>query len=84
MMEQNEPSVSETAAGEPERYPDYHEALEIIRKLPPKQRVVFDQICCNNDGGHHPATLQALERRGLICSYPQTARRPIPGAHQTL
>lgn len=31
-----------------------------------QQVAVFEQIAMNNDGGHHPATLAVLERKGLI------------------
>jgi len=37
-----------------------------FRGLPKKQVEVFEQIAVGNDGGHHPATLGALQRKGLI------------------
>ena len=37
-----------------------------FRGLPKKQAEVFEQIVVGNDGGHHPATLEALKRKGLI------------------
>lgn len=43
--------------------------VDDIRKLPKKQRDVLGHICINQDGGHHQATLAALEKRGLIASY---------------
>ena len=42
---------------------------QAIRALSPSQRAVLDAIAINEDGGHHPATLRALERRGLIEAY---------------
>ena len=37
-----------------------------FRGLPRKQAEVFEQIAVGNDGGHHPAMLEALQRKGLI------------------
>lgn len=37
-----------------------------FRNLSPAQERVFGQIAINLDGGHHPATLAALVRKGLI------------------
>ncbi len=37
-----------------------------FRGLSKRQHEVFEQIAVNNDTGHHPATLAALERKGLI------------------
>lgn len=37
--------------------------------LSPQQRDVIDQIGCNIDIGHHPRTLDSLERMGLIESF---------------
>jgi hypothetical protein len=38
-------------------------------KLNEKQQYVLGCIACNQDGGHHPATLRVLLRRGLIEAY---------------
>jgi hypothetical protein len=35
-------------------------------RLTPRQEQVLGQIAIGIDGGHHPRTLEALERRGLI------------------
>lgn len=43
------------------------------------QQRVFEQIAVNNDGGHHPATLKALERKGMIESYLQRWSDVFPG-----
>lgn len=40
-----------------------------IAALTKRQRDVLGFICINQDGGHHSATLAALERWGLIVSY---------------
>lgn len=40
-----------------------------IASLTKKQREVLEWIAINEDGGHHPATLRALERKGFIESY---------------
>ena len=40
-----------------------------FKKMTEAQQKVFEQICCNNDKGHHPRTLDSLERKGLIESY---------------
>jgi hypothetical protein len=40
-----------------------------FRNLPAQQDSVLQQICLGNDGGHNPATLEALERKGLIEMY---------------
>lgn len=39
--------------------------------LSPAQQRVFEQIATGNDASHHPATLKALERSGMIESYPE-------------
>lgn len=44
---------------------------EMRGDLTPNQREVLDQIGINNDLGHHPRTLDSLERRGLIESRTQ-------------
>lgn len=46
-----------------------------FRGLPRRQHEVFEQVAVNNDTGHHPATLAALERKGLIVS----TERTLPG-----
>lgn len=48
--------------------------------LSPAQERVFEQIAINLDGGHHPATLKALERKGMIESY----REAQPTGHGRL
>jgi len=37
-----------------------------FRNLPDAQAQVFEQIAVNNDAGHHPATVKALLKKGLI------------------
>lgn len=37
-----------------------------FRGLPKKQADVFEQIATGKHGGHHPATLKALQEKGLI------------------
>jgi hypothetical protein len=41
-----------------------HPAIEA--HCTPKQIEVFEQIAINNSTGHHPATVKALERKGLV------------------
>lgn len=43
--------------------------MATFRNLSPTQSRVFEQIAINQDGGHHPATLKALLKKGLIESY---------------
>ncbi len=43
----------------------------LIKSLPKKQREVLDQICCENDSGHHPKTLHSLVVKGLINRFSQ-------------
>ena len=43
--------------------------VQDIARLPKRQQDVLSLICINEDEGHHPATLQALLRRGLIEEY---------------
>lgn len=45
------------------------ELKSIIKGLTPKQRSAFDAICINQDGGHHPKTLESLEKKRLIQRY---------------
>jgi hypothetical protein len=40
--------------------------MKRFRDLPKAQSFVFEQIAINNDAGHHPATLKALMKKGLI------------------
>ena len=37
-----------------------------IARLTPAQQRVLGEIAVNQDGGHPPTTLRALERRGFI------------------
>lgn len=37
-----------------------------VRGVRPKQRSVLAAVAFGDDSGHHPETLKALERRGLI------------------
>jgi hypothetical protein len=46
-----------------ESYIDYE---WMIQALSPNQRHVLDLIAINEDRGHHPRTLESLERRHLI------------------
>jgi hypothetical protein len=47
------------------------EALKAqIASLPANQQEVLGQVCLGNDSGHAKATLKALERKGLVYSYP--------------
>lgn len=48
---------------------------ETIGRLPKRQLEAFSLICINQDGGHHPATLEALMRRGLI----EEIEQRVPG-----
>ena len=41
-------------------------------------REVFEQIAIGQDAGHHPATLAALERKGLIVAETATDRQGWP------
>ena len=43
-----------------------------------RQREVFEQIGIGQDAGHHPATLAALERKGLIASKTEIDRQGYP------
>lgn len=45
---------------------DFDSFFDLIRKLPPRQREVFDRVCIGQDEGNPPRSLQALERKGLI------------------
>ena len=45
------------------------EAYALITALKPRQRDVLGCIAMNDDGGHHPRTLQVLEAKELIESY---------------
>ena len=42
---------------------------KVIKSLTPKQRAAFDSICIDQDGGHHPKTLQSLVKKGLVRKY---------------
>lgn len=46
--------------------------VQDIERLTERQRDVLGLVCINQDTGHHPATLAALERRGLIVGRFQT------------
>ena len=48
--------------------------------LTPAQLRVFEQVAINQDGGHHPSTLKALERRGMIESYQERWSDKFPGS----
>jgi hypothetical protein len=52
--------------------------VDDIAKLPKRQRDVLAQVCVNNDAGHHPATLEALERKGFLRSYGETLGGRFP------
>lgn len=52
-------------------------------RLPERQRDVLGMIAINQDGGHHPATLRALEKCGLIESYTETQSDHIGVFHIT-
>lgn len=41
----------------------------LIEGLTEKQREVLGMIAMNQDGGHHPRTMEALMKRGLIEQY---------------
>lgn len=45
-----------------------------FRNLGEYQTKVFESIAIGQDGGHHPRTLEALERKGLIEKYEQSIR----------
>jgi len=51
-----------------------------FRGLPKKQAEVFEQIAVGKDGGHHPATLNALGRKRLIKFAEKTLRSDALGA----
>lgn len=40
--------------------------MKRFRDLTPAQLRVFEQVACNNDKGHNPATLEKLVAAGLI------------------
>lgn len=48
--------------------------------LAERQRDVLGQIATGCDGGHHPATLAALEAKGLIVGHTQTRPGRLPVA----
>lgn len=48
--------------------------LATFDRLPARQRDVLGLVAIGQDGGHHPATLRALERRGLIVGYREHRR----------
>lgn len=55
-----------------------------IQKLRKRQREVLGQIAINNDGGHHPKTLKALQSKGLIVAEQQEVRGPFRGTTMTI
>ena len=54
------------------------EAKRAIQRLTPHQQEVLGWIAMNEDGGHHPKTLQVLERLGLIVAEPQVLGGRLP------
>ena len=43
--------------------------MERFRNLSETQAKAFELIAINQDGGHHPRTLEALEKKGLITKH---------------
>jgi hypothetical protein len=48
--------------------------IETFDGLPKRQAEVFEQIAINLDGGHHPATLAALVKKGYIEEYTEVVK----------
>lgn len=55
--------------------------LKRFAGLTPAQQRTFEQIATNQDGGHHPATLKALMRLGMI-DYRNEEKRDELGEYQ--
>ena len=43
--------------------------IKTFRNLSQYQSDVFELIAINQDGGHHPRTLEVLEKKGLITKH---------------
>lgn len=51
---------------------DYRDLQWMFRACNERQQAVLGAIAMNQDGGHHPATLKTLVKRGLIERYTET------------
>jgi hypothetical protein len=53
---------------------EYPELVELIRRLPARQAAALAGIATGADGGHHPASIQALIAKGLVREWEESRR----------